>query len=160
SRFVVPGIGAIQGFCARSQASATCADVAFFRAAMVASRSTSARFAFRFSGSKRGTVLRKSPVSNRVFSSIVPVRNPLPSGLEGRRSTRRPPGGRRPPRRRPPPPGGFFPLRRREGLGGVGPAIRPHAGLGQTEVPALPPPDQIPPRARHVLDGNLRIHAV
>jgi len=30
--FVVPGIGAIHGFCASSQASAICADVAFFLA--------------------------------------------------------------------------------------------------------------------------------
>src|SRR5215212_6557701 len=39
--------------------------------------------AFRASGSKRGTVLRKSPGSKVVVSSILPVRNPLPSGLKG-----------------------------------------------------------------------------
>src|SRR4029078_11681562 len=32
---------------------------------------------------KRGTVLRKSPLSNVVVSSIFPVRKPLPSGLNG-----------------------------------------------------------------------------
>ena len=32
---------------------------------------------------KRGTVLRKSPLSNVVVSSIRPVRKPLPSGLKG-----------------------------------------------------------------------------
>ena len=32
---------------------------------------------------KRGTVLRKSVLSNLVFSSILPVRKPLPSGLKG-----------------------------------------------------------------------------
>ena len=47
------------------------------------SRSTSAWFAFRFSGEKRGTVLRKSVLSNVVVSSIFPVRKPLPSGLNG-----------------------------------------------------------------------------
>ena len=47
------------------------------------SRSTNARFAFRASASKRGMVLRKSELSNVVFSSIFPVRNPLPSGLKG-----------------------------------------------------------------------------
>ena len=32
---------------------------------------------------KRGTTLRKSVLSNVVFSSILPVRKPLPSGLNG-----------------------------------------------------------------------------
>src|SRR5277367_1477652 len=36
SRFLVPGIGTIHGFCASSQASAICAGVALFRAAMAA----------------------------------------------------------------------------------------------------------------------------
>ena len=40
-------------------------------------------FAFRASGVKRGTMLRKSVLSNVVFSSILPVRKPLPSGLNG-----------------------------------------------------------------------------
>ena len=81
--FVVPGIGTIHGFCASSQASAICAGVAFFRAAIVPSRSTSAWFALRASGVKRGTMLRKSVLSNVVLSSILPVRKPLPSGLKG-----------------------------------------------------------------------------
>ena len=37
----------------------------------------------RFSAEKRGTVLRKSVLSKVVVSSILPVRNPLPSGLNG-----------------------------------------------------------------------------
>src|SRR6266700_7267792 len=81
--FVVPGIGTIHGFCASSQASAICAGVVFFRVAMVRSASTSARFDFRASGVKRGTMLRKSELTNVVFSSIVPVRKPLPRGLNG-----------------------------------------------------------------------------
>ena len=52
-------------------------------AAIGASRSTSAWFALRASGVKRGTMLRKSSLANEVFSSIAPVRKPLPSGLKG-----------------------------------------------------------------------------
>ena len=37
----------------------------------------------RASGVKRGTMLRKSVLSKVVFSSILPVRKPLPSGLNG-----------------------------------------------------------------------------
>src|SRR5215207_7903759 len=83
SSFVVPGIGTIHGFWASSQANAICAGVDRFFAAILSSRSTRAWFAFRFSGSKRGTVLRKSEPSNVVVSSILPVRKPLPSGLKG-----------------------------------------------------------------------------
>ncbi len=50
--FVVPGIGTIQGFWARSQASAICAGVAFFRLATSPRRSTRAWFALRASGVK------------------------------------------------------------------------------------------------------------
>jgi hypothetical protein len=60
-----PGIGTIQGFWASSQASAICAGVAFFRAAMCPSRSTCVWFAFRASGAKRGTILRKSVLLTR-----------------------------------------------------------------------------------------------
>ena len=60
-------MGTIHGFCASSQASAICAGVAFFRAAILPSRSTRAWFAFRASGVKRGTMLRKSVLSNVVF---------------------------------------------------------------------------------------------
>ena len=45
----VPGIGTINGFCASSHASATCAGVAFFFAANLWSTSTMGRFAARFS---------------------------------------------------------------------------------------------------------------
>src|SRR3990172_7014893 len=46
--FVVPGIGTIHGFCARTQASATCAGALPFRVATAATRSTRAWFARRF----------------------------------------------------------------------------------------------------------------
>ena len=78
---VVPGIGTIHGFWASSQASAIWAGVAFFRFAISPSRFTSAGSPCRASGVNRGRVLRKSVLSNFVFSSILPVRNPLPSGL-------------------------------------------------------------------------------
>ena len=74
-------MGTIHGFWASSQASAIWAGVAFFRCAMRPSRSTRAWFAFRASGVKRGMVFRMSVLANAVFSSIVPVRKPLPSGL-------------------------------------------------------------------------------
>jgi hypothetical protein len=81
--FLVPGIGTIHGFCACSQASAICAGVAFFRAATAFTRSTNAMLDSSASGAERGTLLRKSDWSKVVFASILPVRNPAPSGLKG-----------------------------------------------------------------------------
>jgi hypothetical protein len=52
---VVPGIGTIHGFCARSQARATCAGVASFLSATTFTMSTSAMLALRASEEKRGT---------------------------------------------------------------------------------------------------------
>jgi hypothetical protein len=68
----VPGIGTIHGFCAKSQASAIWAGVTFFRAAISPSGSTNAWLAFRASGVKRGTTLRKSVLSNLVFALMAP----------------------------------------------------------------------------------------
>ena len=56
SSLVVPGMGTIQGFCASSQASAIWAGVAFFRSAMLVTRSTKCGVGPAASGSKRGTV--------------------------------------------------------------------------------------------------------
>jgi hypothetical protein len=81
--FVVPGIGTIHGFFASSHARATWAGVAFFRSANALTRFTRAWFVFRFSSLKRGIVLRKSVLSNFVSAVILPVRKPLPSGLNG-----------------------------------------------------------------------------
>src|SRR2546421_12399860 len=67
--FVVPGIGTIHGFSASSQASAICAGVACFRCAIVRSTSTRGRFAFRASGVKRGTRLRKDVLRDRLGES-------------------------------------------------------------------------------------------
>jgi hypothetical protein len=83
SIFRVPGIGTIQGFWASSQARAICAGVACFPPAIRLSRSTTAMFAARASAAKRGEMLRKSVALNVVLVSILPVRNPAPSGLNG-----------------------------------------------------------------------------
>ena len=78
-----PGSGQSKVVCASNQASATCAGVTCFSSANAFSQSTKARLARRFSSVKRGTTFRKSVESKVVFASIVPVRNPLPSGLNG-----------------------------------------------------------------------------
>src|SRR5262245_19227166 len=87
SSFRVPGIGTIQAFWASSHASAICAGVALFRPPNRLSRSTSARFASRASGAKRGSLLRKSALSNWVAASTSPVRKPAPSGPQGTKPT-------------------------------------------------------------------------
>ena len=69
------------GRCASSQASAICAGVAFFSAAIRFSRSTSAWFFSIASGVNRGRILRKSFSASRVSLDMTPVRKPLPSGL-------------------------------------------------------------------------------
>ena len=57
--------------------------MASFRSPTARSRSIKVWFAFLASGVNRGSVARKSLLSNVVVSSIFPVRNPLPSGLYG-----------------------------------------------------------------------------
>ena len=158
--FVVPGIGTIHGFWASSQASAIWAGVACFCAAISPSRSTRAWFAFRASGVKRGTMLRKSVLSNVVFSSIVPVRKPLPSGLKGTK-----------------------PIPSSSSVGRTSSSGSRHhseyslwsavtgwtacarrivctPGFGQAEVLDLAFLDQLLHRAGHVLDRHVRVDAV
>ena len=79
----VPGMGTMSGRWASSHASATWAGVARWAAATSLTRSTSAWFAARFSSLKRGMRVRTSPGVNSVEVSTVPVRKPLPSGLNG-----------------------------------------------------------------------------
>jgi hypothetical protein len=129
-------MGTIHGFCASSQASATCAGVASLRAAKARSTSTKARFAFSASGVKRGKVARKSEGSKVVVVSIFPVRKPWPSGLHGTK---------------PMPSSSHMATTPADGL-------RPR--LGEAEVPHLALPDQLLHRARHVLDRHARVHAV
>ncbi len=106
--------------------------------------------------SKRGTMLRKSDLSNFVFSSILPVRKPLPSGLNGTKpipssSQRREDFlfGLSPPQR-------VLALERRDRLDRVRSPDRLRAGFGQAEVLDLALPDQLLHRAGHVLDRHVR----
>jgi len=59
--------------------SAICAGVTFFCSAKERITSTRAWFTLRFSALNRGTLLRKSVLSNFVSESILPVRKPLRS---------------------------------------------------------------------------------
>ena len=157
----MPGIGTIHGFCARSQASATWAGVACLRSAM--SRRAARRapgWPSGLSGVKRGTVLRKSLLSKVVSASILPVRKPLPSGLNGTK-----------------------PMPSSSRVGRMSVSGRRHQseyslwsaatgwtawarrmvcapGFGEAEVPDLALADQVLHRAGHVLDRNLRVDAV
>ena len=63
-------MGTIHGFCASTQASAICAGVACFRDAIAPTASTIAWLALRFSGEKRGTVLRKSVLEKVVVGQL------------------------------------------------------------------------------------------
>lgn len=67
----VPGIGTIHGFWASSHASAIWAGVVFFRSATLRSRSTRARFVFRASCVKRGTV---EDYRLKIFLWLIPIR--------------------------------------------------------------------------------------
>ena len=158
--FVVPGIGTIHGFWASSQASAIWAGVARFRSPISRSRSTTAWFAFRASGVKRGTMLRKSVLSNVVVSSILPVRKPLPSGLNGTKPMPSSSSVGNHLRFRLAPPQRVLALQRGHRLHGVGAADRLHARFGQPEVPHLAFANQVLDRARDVLDRHLGIDAV
>ena len=103
-------------------------------------------------------MLRKSELSNFVFSSILPVRKPLPSGLNG---TKPMPSSSSvgnhflfrfsPPQR-------VFALERRDGLDGVRAADGLHARLGEAEVLDLAllgsVPSPLPPRPRSARPGR------
>ena len=102
----------------------------------------------RASGVKRGTVSRKSVLSNVVFSSIFPVRNPCPSGLYG---TNPMPSASQVGRISAPdaPPQRVFALQGGDRLHGVGPAQRSAPGFGEAEMLDLALVDQF---LRHVKD--------
>ena len=98
--------------------------------------------------------------ANAVRSSIVPVRKPLPSGLNGTkpmpsssRVGRISASGLAPPQR-------VLALQRGHRLDGVGPADRRRPGLGQAEVPDLARRDQLADRAGDVLDRHVRVDPV
>ena len=123
-------------------------------------RSTSAWFALRFSGEKRGTVLRKSVLSNVVLASIVPVRKPLPSGLNGTKPMPSSSSAGRISCLRLAPPQRVFALQRRDRLNRVGAPNRPHAGLRQAEVLDLALLNQVLDRPRDLFDRHVRVDAV
>ena len=157
----MPGIGTIHGFCASSQASAIWAGVAFFRVRdRCRADRRSAWFALRASGVKRGTMLRKSVLSNEVFSSILPVRKPLPSGLKGTKpmpssssvGSTSASGSRHHSE--------YSLCERRDRLDGVRAADRLHAGLREAEVLDLALADQVLHGAGDVLDRHVRVDAV
>ena len=159
--FVVPGIGTIQGFRASSQASAICAGVACFRAAICAEQIDQRLV--------RGPRLRREAgdrvphVPGAELScprSIAPVRKPLPNGLNGTK-----------------------PMPSSSSVGRIScSGSRHHSeyslcsavtgctacarrivcapGLGQAEVFDLALPDQILDGSRDVLDRHVRIDTV
>ena len=150
--FVVPGIGTIHGFCASSQASAIWAGVAFFRAAISPSRSTSAWFALRASGVKRGhDVAEVGAVERRVLVDLA-GEEALAQRAEGDEADAEFFERRQDLLLGLPPPQRVFALQRRDRLDRVGAADRLHAGLGQAEVLDLAfagsAPSPRPPRPR------------
>jgi hypothetical protein len=130
---VVPGIGTIQGFCASSQASAICAGVDPLRAAMPASTSTSAWFAWRASGAKRGTVLRKSVRRRRVLVDLA-GQEALAERAEGHEADAELLQQRQDLLLGLAPPQGVLALQGRDRLHGVRAADAVGARLGQAEV--------------------------
>ena len=80
--FVVPGMGTIHGFWASSQASAIWAGVAFFRSRDLAEQIDQGLIRLqRLRREAREGAAEVGAVEGCVFSSILPVRKPLPSGL-------------------------------------------------------------------------------
>ena len=158
--FRVPGIGTIQGFvpAARPARSARALPPSAPR-----SRRAGRPGPDWLAGPRArsgGRVLRKSELSNVVFSSILPVRKPLPSGLKGTKPMPSSSRVGRIVRLRLPPPQRVLALQRRDRLDRVRAADRLHAGFGQAEVLDLAFLDQVLHRAGHVLDRHVRIDAV
>ena len=108
----------------------------------------------------RDHVAEVGAVERRVSSSILPVRNPLPSGLNG---TKPMPSsssagstsvfGLSPPER-------VLALQRRDRLDGMRAANGLHAGLRQAEVPDLPFLNQVLHGSGDVFDRDVRVDAV
>jgi hypothetical protein len=109
------------------------------------------------SGEKRGTTERKSELSNYVFSFILPVRKPAPSGLKGTKpmpssSTVGRISASAPRKRK-----GILALNRRDGLDRVRTADRMGAWLGKAEMLDLACLDQFLDRTSDILDRHIRI---
>ena len=105
-------------------------------------------------------MLRKSVLSNFAFSSILPVRKPLPSGLYG---TKPMPSSSK--RRyhfllRRPRPQRVFALESSDRLDGVCATDGLHACFGKAEVLDLAFLNQVLHRSGYVFDGHVRVNAM
>ena len=158
--FVVPGIGTIQGFFASSQASAICAGVAFFRSPTVFNKSTSDWLASSALGVKRGTMLRKSVLSNLASLLMVPVRKPFPNGLKGDEADAQFLQRRQERFFRTPPPQRVLALNRGDWMDGVSAPHGVDAGFRQAPMFDLAFLDQVPDGSGNVFDRDLGVHAM
>src|SRR5713101_1091786 len=104
-------------------------------------------------------MFRKSELTNVVFSSIVPVRKPLPRGLNGTNpmpSSSRVGSSSSSGRLH----HSEYALDRGDLLDGVGAADRAHACFRHPEVFHLSLPDQVLDRSRHVFDRHAWVDTV
>ena len=156
----VPKSGTIHGFCASSQASATCAGVALCLSPMLRSRSISAWLASRASGAKRGILLRKSLLCQRGAGVDLAGQEALAERAEGHEADaelfkRRDDLGF-----------GFagpqrvLALQRGHRLHRVGPTDRVGAGFGQAEVADLALGDEVLHGPGDVLHRHIGIDPV
>ena len=158
--FVVPGIGTIDGLCARTHAIAICAGVAPFRAATCSSRSTKARFASQSVGVEAGDrAAEVGAVEGRGLVDL-PREEALAERAERHEADPELLEGRQDLLLRLAPPERVLALQGRDRLDGVGAADRLHACLGEAEVPDLARLDQLLHGTGHVLDRHLRVDAV
>jgi hypothetical protein len=160
SSFVVPGMGAIQGFCASSQASAICAGVAFFPCGDLGQQID--QRLIRLPVLRREARDRVAEVGAVERGRLVdlPREEPLAERAEGHEADPELLEGRKDLRLRLSPPQRIFALERGDRLDGVCATDGLYARLGQPEVFDLAFPDQVPHRPRHVLDRHVRVHAV
>ena len=131
-----------------------------FRSPISRSRSTTAWFAFLASGAKRGTMLRKSVLSNVVGLVDLAGQEAFAERAEWHEADAELLERGQHLRFRLAPPQRVLALQRGHRLHRVGAANRLHAGLGQPEVPDLAFANQVLDRARDVLDRDLGIDAV
>ena len=132
----------------------------FFLTAICPMRSIRVWFALRASGVKRGTILRKSLLWNLVFSSMAPVRKPLPRGLNGTKpipssssvANILASGSRHQSE--------YSLCRAVTGCTEQARRIVCAPRFGQTEVPDLAQADQVLHGTRDLLDRNLRVDPV
>ena len=158
--FVVPGIGTIQGFWARSQASAIWAGVAFLRSSD-ASEQVDQR-PVRLPGLRREAgdgVAEVGAVEGGVLVDLA-GEVALAQRAEGNEADSELFERRDDLRFRFPPPQRVLALQGRDGLDRMRAADGLHACLGETEVPDLALLDQLLHRPRDVLDGHVRVDAV